>query len=378
MRLVAWLVRVGLLALLTGTVASAQTPDISGRPKRDVLIMVDGEKFLGQLKSVDGDWVSFQSDLAGDLRVNRNEVQELRTVGPSAIAPQGTSPNGHTDLNKVPEQYLQGTDLQIAVASTSSAPSTIPVAQTMNVAPQSGAGKATAENAGFLQGWSGTATGSLGLTESLARSLSYSAAVNLTRSTPPRHLAATNSLMSINFLTIFGTTSQPGFATSRTTFYEGDVEQDKFFSPRFIGIALAGIDHNYSQGLQQEDTIGGGVGFIVIRNMSSELNLRATPSYIRQDLYNTDENRSLVGTAFAEAYKQKLTTGLLFDEHVTITPTWNDPTKYFLTGGAKLTLPVSKRLSSTLSSEETYLNDAPIGYRKNFFQLSAGLSFSIR
>jgi hypothetical protein len=70
--------------------------------------------------------------------------------------------------------------------------------------------------------------------------------------------------------------------------------------------------------------------------------------------------------------------GLLFDEQLSVTPAWNNTKAYSAVGSAGLTLPVYKRLSVALSSIDTFLNDPPPGFKKNSFQFTTGIAYTLR
>ncbi len=341
MRFTQFLVRAGFLATFGGAVICAQAPESTATPKRDVLILMDGEKLIGELKSADGPVLVFKSDMAGEVRVDRNRVEQLQTIAPSDVARKGAT-------------------------------------ETVTAVSQPLSGKNAIGNEGWRKGLGGAITGGFALTDATQRSFTYSGAVNLVRSVPSINWQGPGSRTLLDFTAMYGTSSQPGLPTIKTAFYQGDVEEDKYFSPRLFGVALVAVDHNYSQGLQQQEMYGAGIGRAVIRDTSSELDLKVTMSYIHQDFLSSYPTQGLAGSTLIETYSRRLPGGVALSENVAITPAWNDLTAFFVTGGAKLTLPLHGRLGSTLSVGDTFLNDALRGFRKNSLELTAGLTYSMK
>src|SRR5581483_9213052 len=106
-------------------------------------------------------------------------------------------------------------------------------------------------------------------------------------------------------------------------------EQDKYFTPALFGFGQADFDHNYSQGLDLQQTYNGGIGWTVMKTAVHELDLKGSMSYIRQQfLAGTNgvptASMNLIGSVFAERYYRKLPHGVLLDQSLSATPAWNN------------------------------------------------------
>src|SRR5450631_2524668 len=76
------------------------------KPGPDVLILVDGEKLIGHLKSATGSKVVFKSDLAGLVTVEWSKIQELRSGDQFAVLPKGVEFRNSEAAAKVPQGTL--------------------------------------------------------------------------------------------------------------------------------------------------------------------------------------------------------------------------------------------------------------------------------
>ena len=73
----------------------------------------------------------------------------------------------------------------------------------------------------------------------------------------------------------------------------------------------------------------------------------------------------------------KLAHGLVFNQGLVVTPAFNTPKAYSALATAGLTFPVYKRLGFSLSALDDFLNDPAFGSKKNSFQFSAGLTYTL-
>ncbi len=92
-------------------------------------------------------------------------------------------------------------------------------------------------------------------------------------------------------------------------------ERDQYFTPRVYAFGQAAYDHNFSQGLDLQQSYGGGP--------------------------------------------------------------LNNAHAYSAVGSAGLTIPVYKRFSLGVDTIDTFLNDPPPGFRKNSFHLTRGLTYTL-
>ena len=100
-------------------------------------------------------------------------------------------------------------------------------------------------------------------------------------------------------------------------------------------------------------------------------------SYVRQQ-FQTGPDQSLIGSIIAEHYNRGFKRGLLLDQHLTITPAWNNLSDYSALFSTLLTMPVSRRISASTGVIDTFLNDPPPGFRKNSFQFTLGFTYLLK
>lgn len=352
-----------------------QTP---ANPKAgtDVLLFKDGEKLIGHLEGVTGSSVVFKSDMAGEVTVDWSKIQELHTAEKFAAIPKGVKLRGREDANRVPQGTLAITGQQVQVnTGAQGTPKTLPAGDVSNVVSEADFQKAF-ERTSFFQGWKGGATAGISLTEATQKNQTFTAALNLVREVPGVKWLDTRSRTILDFNEAYGKLTQPGSPTLKTSLLHAGAEQDWYLSPRLFVFGHAMFDHSYSQGLDLEQTYGGGIGLVVFKRPKQELDFKASADYIAYQFQNSSLNKHLFGSIFGETYVQTFTHGILLNEQAGITPSWTDTSAYSAFISAALTFPVYKHFGLTLGALDNFLNIPPPGFKKNSFQFTAGATYS--
>ena len=74
----------------------------------------------------------------------------------------------------------------------------------------------------------------------------------------------------------------------------------------------------------------------------------------------------------------KLPHGLVFNEGATITPAFNQTNAWSAVGTAGLVFPVYKQFSFSVGTLDDFLNDPAVGSKKNSFQFTAGVTYTLK
>lgn len=348
------------------------------KPEPDVLIFTDGEKLIGQLESATGSSLVFKSDMAGEVTVDWSKIQELHTSQKFAAIPKDVKLRRSDDAMKVPQGTLSMTGQQLQITTgTQAPPQTMPVGNVSNVVNEA-AFQGAFKRASFTEGWKGGATGGVSLTEATQKNQTFTAAVNLVRAVPAENWLNPRSRTILDFNEAYGKLTQPGSPAVKTSLFHADAEQDWYLSPRLFVFGQAIFDHSFSQGLDLQQTYGGGLGLIVFKRVNDELDFKASADYIDQQFQTSSLNRQLFGSIFGETYVRTFTHGILLNEQAGITPAWTDTSAYSAFASAALTFPVYHRLGFTLAALDNFLNDPPPGFKKNSFQFTAGVTYAFK
>lgn len=369
----------GLANFLAVAGLYGQESKAAAKPEPDVLIFNDGEKLIGHLESATNTSVTFKSDMAGEITVDWSKVKELHTSQKFAVIPKGVELRNGADTSQVPRGTVSMAGQKLDVhPEAGRAPQTIPVGDTAHVIDEPAFQKAVSENPGFFKEWKGAITAGASLVQATQTSRSFTGAVSLLRAIPSETWLNPRNRTTFNFTAAYGVLDQPKTAEIKTEIYHADAERDEYFSPRFYAFGQLAYDHNVSQGLDLQQLYGGGVGWTALKEENQELDLKASLSYIEQSFTDSGQEQSLFGSTFAEDYNRKFIHGILLTEQLAITPAWTNTNAYSALGNLTLTMPVYKRLNITFGTVDTFLNDPPPGFKKNSFQLTTGLTYTLQ
>ena len=90
-------------------------------------------------------------------------------------------------------------------------------------------------------------------------------------------------------------------------------------------------------------------------------------------------SKNLIGADFGDTYMLKLLHGLVFNQGAVITPAFNQSNAYSAVASAGLLFPTYQARSALrVGTLDDFLNDPAIGSKKNSFQFTAGVTYSLK
>jgi hypothetical protein len=347
-------------------------------PPPDVIIFNNGDKLVGHFVRSTASNVTFHSDAIGDLTIDWNKVKELQTNTKVALIRKGVTLRHRSDSASIPQGTLAMRDQTLILTpAPASAPQPVPVADAVVVIDRPAFEKAITHNPSLLQDWKGTATLGAALVAATQNSRTFTGGIALVRTEPTENWLDPRDRTILDFSTSYGEVTQPSSPTLKTSIYHADAERDEYFSRHLFAFAQADFDHNFSQGLNLQQTYSGGMGWTVIEGANQTLDLKGSASYLRQQ-FTAGPGQSLVGSVFSQHYNRHFKRGFVADEHVTYTPAWNDSRAWSAAFGTVFTMPVYKRLGASSSVIDSFLNDPPPGFKRNSFQFTLGATWSLQ
>jgi Protein of unknown function, DUF481 len=357
-------------------------------PAPDVIFFTNGDQLTGKLlREIDGS-VTFHSDIAGDVTVTWDKIKSIKTSQQFAVVQQGQHVTRKTPNGDIAQGAVQVEDDQVKVTAPAGGPSKdIPVKSTQYVIDQDTFNKEVRGKPGFFSGWNGAVTAGAALVEATQNSRNFTGSAALVRAIPSVTWLDPRQRTLLDFSGAYGSITQPGTLGTKTNIIHFDAEQDWYVSPRFYFLVDAAFDHNYSQGMSLQQLYGGGAGYTLIKDAKQELDLKFDIHYERQQYFVTPgivppppltPSKNLIGADFGDTYMLKLPHGLVFNQTAVITPAFNQTNAYSALATAGLTFPVYKRLGFTVGTLDDFLNDPAIGSKKNSFQFTAGVTYTLK
>ncbi len=358
-------------AVLAGPLASAQTP---AKPEPDTLLLVDGEKLIGHFVSADATNVTFNSDLAGTVKVAWVKVQDLKSSAKFAVAQKGQTFGRKTDPAQVPQGTVSLADQKLTVEGSTAPPAVIPVAKTQNVIPQDSFLRAF-RRPKLRDYWKGSASFGAAIVQATQTSRTFTSNLAMVRTVPSEDWISPRYRTSFDLSTAYGTNNSGG-TTVKTNIIHAGIEQDEYISPRLFFILDGMIDHNYSQGLDIQQTYSVGFGLVAFKNAKSELDFKGQLAYINEE-FTTGPSKELVGALISESYNRNLLRGIALHQELSVTPSFNEPSAYSANFLTNVGVPVTKKINLTAGFQDSFLNNPPAGFKKNSLLFTTAVTYKI-
>jgi hypothetical protein len=352
----------------------------------DVLILTNGDQLTGKLLREANGTVTFHSDMAGDLTFTWDKIKSIRTAQKFAVIQQGQHVSRKTSDADVAQGTVAIQNEEIQLETASGKVTNIPQKDAQYMVDEDTYSSEVHRNPSWRYGWSGSLTAGAADVQATTNSRSFTGGAAFARTVPGVGWMDPRNRTTADFAGAYGSLSQPGATTTKTNILHADAEHDWFLSPRFYALVDTSFDHNYSQGLNLQQIYGGGMGFVLLKTPRQELDLKGDIHYERQNYGFTPgivpptstPSKSLIGADIGDTYTAKLAHGMLFNQGLVVTPAFNTPSAYSALATAGLTFPVYKRLGFNLSALDDFLNDPAFGSKKNSFQFSAGLTYTLK
>jgi hypothetical protein len=364
----------------------AQAP-AAAAPAPDVLVFTNGDQLTGKLLREVAGSVTFHSDMAGDVTVTWDKIKSIKTAQQFAVIQQGQHVTRKTADADIAHGNVQVEDNQVKVTPGTGATKEIPVKNAQYVIDTPTYTTQLRGNPGFFSGWAGSLTAGATLVEATQNSRNFTGGAALVRAIPSVTWLDPRDRTTVDFTGAYGSVTQPGTAGTKTNILHGDAEHDWYFSPRFYFLVDAAWDHNYSQGLSLQQSYGGGMGYTVIKVPKQQLDIKFDVHYERQQYFVTPNivpppplspSKNLIGMDFGDTYMLKLPKGLVLNQTALITPAFNQTNAWSAEGTVGLVFPVYKRLGFSLGTLDDFLNDPAAGSKKNSFQFTAGVNYTLK
>jgi hypothetical protein len=374
-------------ALSSSMSLRAQGGAAAAAPAPDVILFTNGDQLTGKLLREVGGSVTFHSDIAGDVTVTWDKIKSIKSGQQFAVIQQGQHISRKTPDADVAQGSVQVQDDQVAVSGTGGATKDIPVKDAQYMIDETTYKREIKANPSFKYGWAGAVTAGATLIQATQNSRSFTGAATVVRTIPTVSWLDPRTRTTFDFNGAYGSITQPGTLGTKTNIIQGDAEQDWYFSPRFYFLVDAAWDHDYSQGLSLQQSYGAGVGYTVIKTPIQQLDVKFDVHYEKQQYFVTPNifppppltpSKNLIGADFGDTYKLKLPHGLVFNQTAVITPAFNNSNAYSALATAGLLFPVYKRLGFTVGTLDNFLNDPAAGSKKNSFQFTAGLTYTLK
>lgn len=349
----------------------------AAKPEPDVVIFPNGEKLIGHFETFAGGTAKFKSDTLGEITIDLSKVQEMHTSGQFAVIKKNVQlARGEKD-GQIPRGTLAVADKTIQVNPGNGQPTqSVALDDLSNIVDVASFDKAF-QRPGIFQDWNGAVAVGTSIVEATQKSISFNTAISLVRAIPTESWLPPRNRTELDFSDSYGRVTQPGTPEVRTSIYHAAGERDEYFTTRVYALGAVAFDHNFSQGLDLQQLYGGGIGWSAMHRANETLDFKGTVDYEKQGFEISSQNQNLITSVFAEFYAMKFFHGTALSQQFSVSPAWNNTRAYSAYGSIGLVFPVYKRFGFTTNVIDSFLNDPPVGFKKNSVQFNAGVAYTL-
>ncbi len=390
------------IALVTAAVSAtalcaAQTRSAApaANPAPDVLVLSNGDTLHGKFVSAAAGKVTFHCDPLGDISLSWDKIKELHAAGQFGVLNQVVALRGKQRHIHFPVGIIDVADQLVTVQPENAPPAApIPIKDAHYIIDGATLDKEINREPSLFAGWSGPLTAGATLVTATQNQYTVSGAIGLVRVVPTVGWLDPRNRTSLGFSGSFGKITQPAYTdpgppptvvaavTTKTAIYHADAERDEYLSPRFFALGQTAFDHNFGQDLDLQQIYGGGIGWTAVKTPRQELDLKATMQYEKQQFIEgaAGTNQNLVGSTFSAGYALRMKM-LNYTQGVSFIPAYNNTAAFSFNETNTFGFPAYKRLSFSLGTIESFLNDPPASLpptKRNSFQFTMGLTYAFK
>jgi hypothetical protein len=373
-----------------GTPAYAQT----AKAGVDTITLINGDQLTGKLGKVVYGTVSFHNDVLGDLSIPLTKIKAMHTAEAFAAGAKDQYLTKKNVAMKIPVGEIALENDTLKVMLPKGEVRSFPAKDIGFMLEEQAFQRELHNESAFLYGWYGTATLGATVVKATNSTQTYTGTVALVRAIPTIAGLPAGSKTILNLSGTYGLAKDPlivsgddvfqAASVTKTDILHGDLEYDKFFSPKVFGLVNGSADHNFGNGLELQQSDGAGVGWGILRSPQNDLAVRAILQYEQQQFYNGitsglgTPTENLVSASVGETWSRTFPHNVKFNEYVTLNPTFNVVRAYSAVAGTSLLFPVYKNLNFSVSATDNYLGDPPEGFQRNTFQFTSGISYTLK
>ena len=327
----------------------------------DQIVLKNGDRLTGTIEKSDDKTLIIKTEFAGEVTVEWPAVQEITSTQALSVSLS----DGKTVVGRVTTS-----DGNLSVATANAGTVTEPKASVTKLFGE--AEQAAYEKSlhpGLLEGWKGGANVGFALTRGNSQTKNLALAFTADRKTLHDHLGLyTNS--------VYASNDAPG-ATPATTAnsVQGGIRYDHDFTPRLFAYVGADFQTDALQTLDLRSVFGGGLGWHVIQNPRTTLDLLGGVNYTREK-YTLLPSRSFAAASVGEELNHKLGMNTVLTQKLYFFPNLNDTGEYRATFNFGTVTKISKWLGWQNAFGDIYVTNPPAGSKQNDILLTTGLNIS--
>jgi putative salt-induced outer membrane protein YdiY len=324
--------------------------------------MSNGDKLTGVIVKADASTIVFKSEYAGELAIKSDAVKEI--VSDQVL--HVTLKDGKVLAGKllVREQKLDVNPANAANVSVERS--------SVSIIRSEGEQKAYEHSLhpNWLEFWKGYVDFGYSLTTGNIDTSTTTLGANFARET--RRDKTTLYAAYIKSKNDVG-----GVTSTTANAIRGGARYEINLTKRVFAFGFGDFEHNEVQLLDIRSVIGGGVGYNLIKNEKTDLQVFGGGSY-NHESYSTGISRNAGELLVGQSLSHRISNRLTLNERFQLFPNLSDSGEYRLTFDAGVAAKIFSFLDWQLTVSDRYISNPVPGSQSNDLLLTTGLRFNIR
>lgn len=326
----------------------------------DQIVLTNGDRLTGKIIKSDVKNLILKSDLAGDITVPWEAVEQIASDDPLFI----TQKDG-----KVIEGTISTVTGQFEVTTQNDAK--VMIAKETVDAIRSPGEQAIVERLkrpGFFELWTGVFDFGLALAQGNSETTNVSFALNADRVT-------TRDKTSFFAAALYSTNNTTGESITTANIIRGGGRYEYNVTPRFFTYVAGGLEHDELQELDLRILLGGGAGWHVYQTPTTVFDVFGGLNW-NKEYYENDVDRSSAELQVGEEFSHQLSDRVLFKERFVLFPNLSDSGEYRMAFDASAVTAINKWLGWQITFSDRFTSNPLPGIKENDLILTTGLRIS--
>lgn len=334
---------------------------LAGQTLADQIVLKNGDRLTGTIVKSDGKTIVLKSDLAGEVTVALENVENVTADKPLYV----TLNDGRTVSGLVTAR-----NNQFEIKSTSGP---VIVERSAVAVVRSEAEQRAYEstlNPGLFEQWSGGADVGFALTRGNSSTTNFALGMSIARET-------LNDKTSLYAASVYNRENTGGISRTVANTFRFGARYDRNINRDWFGYGFTDLEHNGLQDLNLRWVLGGGIGYHAIRSERTKLDLLGGLAMNREFFDGDDNDRTSLEAQLGQTLNHQITPRLAFTEQLFFFPNLSDGGEYRINFDASLVADITRRIGWQVTLSDRYLSNPPGGARQNDLILTTGLKVKL-
>ena len=323
--------------------------------RADTVVLPNGDRLTGEIQKLDGGKLLLKTTYAGGIQIDWKMIDKLTTEAPVEVEVQ--SGKRYTGM-------IQPTDGGMEIVA--------PDKRTPLTPPQVVALSPVSKNGGpsFWERLEGNVDVGYNLARGNSKLTQSSVGLGGQYRRPGYKVQASAS-------SIFGRQNAAAAASRQSA----NLRYDKFLGPRLLAFAVGGLERNDRKRLNLRSTAGGGFGWRLQKTQNSELSVLAGLTYTNEQFQagaaGTPPEDSFLGEGLLGIeWDTTPFDGVRFTTSLSVRPSLAGSGPYRIEYDGSVRIPLSSRLTWSLSLFDRFDSDPPGAVQRNDYGLVSAFGFA--